>query len=138
MNIFAAFILGVLIGWISEWILDWFYWRGRINKVAGENSDLKERILSLEKELKNGPDTSVTTPLTKRSGRDNFQAINGIGPVFAKRLDEAGIHTFEELSQLTPMKMEKILGKLFKRFFSEDNSIIEQAAEFAKLKKKNG
>ena len=138
MNIIAIFVLGLLIGWIVEWILDWFYWRGRVQKAADENAELKERIVSLEKVLSSKPDTSITTPLTNRRGQDNLQAINGIGPVFAKRLNEAGVHTFEQLSQLSSKDMERILGTLFKRFFSEENTIIEEAKEFAKQKARNG
>jgi len=137
MKTIAIFVLGVLIGWICEWILDWFFWRGRINKAAGENIELRERIITLEEALSKKPEPSMTTPLTNRSGGDNLQAINGIGPVFAKRLNEAGIHTFEQLSRVTPNEMEKILGKLFKRFFSEENTIIEQAKEYAKQKAQN-
>jgi predicted flap endonuclease-1-like 5' DNA nuclease len=138
MNIIATFILGLLTGWIIEWILDWFHWRGRINKAAGENAELKDRIISLEEEVNKRPDLSITTPLTKRSGQDNLQAINGIGPVFSKRLNEAGIHTFQQLSQLTSKEMEKILGTLYKRFFSAENTIIAQAKEFAQQKAKRG
>jgi len=138
MNTIAIFVLGVLIGWIVEWILDWFYWRGRVQKAMDENIELKERIISLEEALSRKPDTSITTPLTNRRGEDNLQAINGIGLVFAKRLNEAGVHTFEQLSQLTSKDMERILGTLFKRFFSEENTIIDQAREFAKQKAKNG
>ena len=138
MNIITVFVLGVLFGWIVEWILDWFYWRGRINSAVSENAELKERIISLEEEINKRPDPSITTPLTNRSGKDNLQAIHGIGPAFSKRLNEAGIHTFEQLSQLTSKEMEKILGTLFKRFFSEDNTIIAQAKEFAKQKAKRG
>jgi len=138
MNIIAIFVLGLLIGWIVEWILDWFYWRGRVQKAANENTELRERIISLEKALSSKPDTSITTPLTNRRGQDNLQAIDGIGPAFTKRLNEAGVHTFEQLSQLTAKDMERILGTLFKRFFSEENTIIEQAKEFAKQKAGNG
>jgi predicted flap endonuclease-1-like 5' DNA nuclease len=138
MNIIAIFILGMLIGWIAEWILDWFYWRGRIHKAASENDELKERIISLEEELNKRPDQFITTPLINRSGRDNLQAIHGIGPAFSKRLNDAGINTFEQLSQLTPAGMEKILGTLFKRFYSQENTIIEQAKEFAEQKAKSG
>jgi hypothetical protein len=56
MNIIATFILGLLTGWIIEWILDWFHWRGRINKAAGENAELKDRIISLEEEVNKRPD----------------------------------------------------------------------------------
>jgi hypothetical protein len=34
--------------------------------------------------------------------------------------------------------MEKILGTLFKRFYSQENTIIEQAKEFAEQKAKSG
>jgi predicted flap endonuclease-1-like 5' DNA nuclease len=136
MNIIAIFVLGLLIGWIIEWILDWFYWRGHIRKLANENTSLKEQITTLEEKLKK--QSVISTPVTQR-GSDDFQAIKGIGPVFSKRLKEAGIHTFEQLSKTTPKEMEKILGTLFKRFFSEDNTIIAQAKEYAERKaKKNG
>ena len=138
MNSIAIFILGILVGWIIEWIIDWFYWRGRVQKAANENTELQRRIISLEEALNTNPGTSITTPLTNRRGQDNLQAINGIGPVFAQRLNEAGIRTFEQLSKLTPKKMEKILGTLFKRFFSENNTIIAQANEFAEQKAKRG
>jgi len=137
MNTIAYFVLGVLTGWLVEWILDWFFWRGRIQKAANENAELRERIQSLEEAPNRKPDPSVITPLTNKSGRDNLQAIKGIGPVFSKRLNEAGVTTFEQLSNLTTRDMERILGTLFKRFFSEDNTIIAQAREFAKQKAKS-
>jgi predicted flap endonuclease-1-like 5' DNA nuclease len=134
MKNIAYFVLGVLAGWLVKWILDWFYWRGRIQKVAEENAELMELIPALEDEPNRRPEPSVITPFTKGSGRDNLQVINGIGPVFSKRLNEAGVTTFEQLSNLTTKDMEKILGRLFKRFFSEDNTIIAQAREFAEQK----
>jgi len=134
MNILAMFVLGLLIGWLAEWVIDWYYWRGRIYSIATENADLKERVTSLEAEKNQRSQSDGTTLLTDREGKDNFQAIKGIGPVFSKRLRDAGIHTFEQLSQLTSREMEEILGTLFKRFFSKENSILAQAREFAKQK----
>jgi len=136
MNIFAIFVLGLLIGWLVEWIIDWFYWRGRVHSIANENANLKERIISLEDAINKRPPSAEISHLTDQEGNDNLQAIKGIGPVFSRRLKEAGVYTFEQLSQLTPKKMEEILGTLFKRFFSEDNTIIAQAREFADQKRK--
>jgi predicted flap endonuclease-1-like 5' DNA nuclease len=136
MNIIAIFVLGILIGWLIEWVMDWFYWRGRINSIASENTKLRERILSLEEEINKRPEPASLTPLTDRDGNDNLQLIKGIGPAFSKRLKEAGIHTFEQLSHLTPKEMEEILGTLFKRFFSKENTIIAQAKGFAEQKRK--
>ncbi|MFT3895277.1 MAG: hypothetical protein QM730_26940 [Anaerolineales bacterium] len=143
MNLLAALVLGLLIGWIIEWVIDWFYWRGRIANAASENTSLKERITALEEEARNRPiavaakGKTQSTLLTDKDGNDNFQAIKGIGPAFSKRLHDAGIHTFEQLSQLTPEQMEEILGPLFKRFFAKENSILAHARELADLKAKN-
>jgi predicted flap endonuclease-1-like 5' DNA nuclease len=41
---------------------------------------------------------------------DDLVDINGIGPVFAKRLNEAGITTFAQLAALTPEKAREITG----------------------------
>jgi predicted flap endonuclease-1-like 5' DNA nuclease len=132
MNVAAMFVLGLLLGWLVEWALDWYYWRGRISRVVSENTGLKERIAALEAK-KNPPLRSAKNiPLTDADGNDNFQAIKGVGPVFAKRLKEAGILTFEQLSRLKSGQLEEILGTLYKRFFSRQETILAQAREFAK------
>jgi predicted flap endonuclease-1-like 5' DNA nuclease len=138
MNLLAALVLGLLIGWVIEWVIDWFYWRGRIVNAAREHASLRERITVLEEENRKRPvftgAKTKSTFLTDKDGNDNFQAIKGIGPAFSKRLHEAGIQTFEQLSQLTPQQMEEILGLLFKRFFAKENSILAHARELAEIK----
>ena len=138
MNVFAMFVLGLLIGWLAEWAVDWVYWRDRIRRVASENTTLKDRITSLEARK---PATRLLSakniPLTDADGNDNLQAIKGIGPVFAKRLKEAGIVTFDQLSRLRSKQLEEILGGLYKRFFSKQETILAQAKEFAKQKTQN-
>jgi len=134
MNVVAMFVLGLLIGWLAEWAVDWVYWRGRIQSITSENTNLREHITSLEAK-KNQPIRSAkNVPLTDKDGNDNFQAIKGIGPVFAKRLKEAGVTTFKQLSKLKSKQLEKILGTLYKRFFSRQETILAQAKEFAKRK----
>ena len=136
MNVIAMFVLGLLIGWLAEWVIDWYYWRGRMYSIAGENANLKERVTSLEAQRIQRPGSAKGMLITDKDGNDNFQAIKGIGPAFSKRLKEAGITTFEQLSQLTVEEMEEILGPLFKRFFSKENSIRTQAKELAEQKAK--
>jgi len=131
MNVMAMFVLGLLIGWLAEWVIDWYYWRSRIYNIARENTTLKERLTSLEAERSQRSASAKGIALADKEGRDNFQAIKGIGPVFSKRLHEAGIHTFEQLAQLTPRQLEEILGDLYKRFFSKQETILAQAKEFA-------
>jgi predicted flap endonuclease-1-like 5' DNA nuclease len=161
MNIIAIFVLGLLIGWVVEWVIDWFYWRGRIQTLAeenarlqkeqpgfddeekttlirehkkldDENSGLKIRLAELEDEINRIKAAALVGHLLNKDGTHNFQAIKGIGPAFAKRLNDSGIKTFEQLAQQTPQDMERILGTLYKRFFSKKNTVIEQAGEFAK------
>jgi predicted flap endonuclease-1-like 5' DNA nuclease len=132
MNGMVMLVLGLLIGWLAEWVIDWYYWRGRIVRLANENTTLREHVKALETERSQRLESSKGVALTDREGRDNFQAIKGIGPVFSRRLHEAGIHTFEQLSQLTPQQLEEILGDLYRRFFSKQEAILAQAREFAK------
>jgi len=137
MNIIAIFILGLLIGWVIEWIMDWFYWRKRIRHLAEENVDLKGRIILLESKKNKRTQLSKTRPFGK-SGKDNLKAIRGIGPVIEKRLNQAGVYTFEELAALDPEELEEILGELIKRFFPGEDKMIAQAKEFAQQKAQNG
>ena len=132
MNIIAVFVLGLFLGWLAEWALDWYYWRGHIRRLTEGNAGLREQIASLEA-VKNPPRLSAkNVPLTNKDGSHNFQAIKGVGPVFAKRLKDAGVATFEQLSRLRANQLEEILGTLYKRFFSKQETILAQAREFAK------
>jgi predicted flap endonuclease-1-like 5' DNA nuclease len=137
MNVVAMFVLGFLIGWLAEWAIDWVYWRGRIQSITGENTNLKERISSLEAKKNPRVRSAKNVPLTDKDGNDNFQAIKGIGPVFAKRLKESGVTTFKQLSKLKSRQLEQILGTLYKRFFSKQEAILAQAKEFAKQRAQN-
>ena len=135
MNVMAMLVLGLFLGWLVEWALDWFYWRGQIRQIAGENKGLKERIAALEARKTPIPLSAKNIPITDAAGNDNFQAIKGIGPIFAKRLKAAGVVTFEELSKLKSRQLEEILGTLYKRFYSKQETILAQAREFARLRK---
>ena len=135
MNVVAMFVLGILIGWLAEWTIDWVYWRGRIRSIASENTTLREQITALEAKKSQKLFSAKNVPLMDADGHDNFQAIKGIGPVFAKRLKEAGVTTFDQLSKLKSKQLEEILGSLYKRFFSKQETILAQAKEFAKQTK---
>lgn len=132
MNVVAMFVLGLLFGWLAEWAIDWYYWRRHIRKIANENMGLKERIASLEARATPIPLSPKKVPLINAEGNHNFQAIKGVGPVFAKRLKDAGILTFEQLANLKTKQLEEILGALYKRFFSKQETILAQARKFAK------
>ena len=138
MGVIASIVLGLLLGWLVEWVIDWIYWRGRIRPIVEENrrlsnnnADLKERLASIETKVNRKSQLAKTRPTSDRAGKDNLQAIRGVGPVISRRLNEAGIYTFEELSRLSPDELQEIMGPLSKRFFPKQESILTQAKDFA-------
>jgi predicted flap endonuclease-1-like 5' DNA nuclease len=132
LTVISIFVLGLLLGWLAEWAMDWVYWRGRMDRVAEENKNLKEQITSLKKKKDPTRLSPKNIPITDADGNDNLQAIKGVGPVFAKRLKDAGVVTFAQLSRLKTKQLEEILGTLYKRFFSKQETILAQAKEFAR------
>lgn len=120
MNIAIALVLGLLIGWLVEWVIDWFYWR--------RPRDAKQ-------------ETPAATPVKTQKIRyssppadaDDLKKIKGIGPVIAKRLNQAGIYKYEQLANLTLDEFEEALGDLLQRFINE-RAILRHARELAEQK----
>ncbi len=44
----------------------------------------------------------------EEQARDDLKAINGIGPAYEQRLNDAGIFTFSDLAQQTPEQLRRI------------------------------
>ncbi len=124
MSTGVALVLGILIGWLIEWVIDWFYWRRARPEPVYKTADISA-ITSTQKTVR-----SKTPP----ANPDNLTLIKGIGPVIAKRLNQAGIYTFEQLADLTLDEFEEALGNLLERFINE-RSILRQARELANKKK---
>jgi large subunit ribosomal protein L21 len=124
MNIAIALVLGLLIGWLIEWVIDWFYWRRPRPEPAPKTAPLSA-IAAPQK-----TERSRTPP----ANPDDLIAIKGIGPVISKRLNQAGIYTYEQLADLTLDEFEESLGDLLQRFINE-RSILRQARELADKKK---
>ncbi len=123
MSTAAALVLGLLIGWLIEWVIDWFYWRRIHSEPAQKTADISATT-SAQKTVKS------KRPL---GSPDNLTVIKGIGPVIAKRLNQAGIYTYEQLADLTLDEFEEALGNLLERFINE-RSILRQARELADKK----
>lgn len=64
---------------------------------------------------------------------DDLKKIKGIGPVIAKRLNQAGIYTFAQLADLTLDELEEALGNMLQRFINE-RAILRHARELADAK----
>ena len=86
MHPLVLFVSGLLIGWLVEWGIDWFFWRRRYGA-------LEEEIIELRAQLK-----------------DDLKTIKGIGPVIAARLNNIGVHSFEDLAKLSPDQLRAVVG----------------------------
>jgi large subunit ribosomal protein L21 len=128
MNLFFAFVLGVLVGWLVEWLIDFFYWRRRHSekeaKIRSQNIILSDRAAA--------PVVQSPKPVAPAapSPQDNLQIIKGIGPVIERKLNEAGVFTFAELGRLTAEDLRNILGKTIQRLADEDD-LLRQARDLA-------
>jgi predicted flap endonuclease-1-like 5' DNA nuclease len=127
MNPVFAFVLGLLIGWLIEWLIDYFYWRRR----HGEG-EVSPRIESTNvRRTLSTAETETSPPV--RVTPDDLKVIRGIGPVIERKLNEAGVYTFEQLGNLTPSGLRRILGNTIERL-SDEESLLRQARDLARQK----
>jgi large subunit ribosomal protein L21 len=127
MNPVFTFILGLLIGWLVEWVIDFFYWRRRYaekDKVHVSQAASARRTPSLETQP-----AKIASPINP----DDLKVIKGIGPVIERKLNEAGIYTFEQLGNLTVAQLRRIVGASIERL-SDEESLLQQARDLARRK----
>lgn len=140
MKTFKVFIFGLLYGWFAKIAFDRIYRDNEIEDIRNENASLREYIRSLETKLQpKSPEsksikrtTGRAEPIPTGSEKDDLKVIQGIGPAIEKKLDNAGIHTFAALAQLTVEELENILGNT-RRLVKEGN-LIAQAEKLARQK----
>lgn len=112
MLFWLGLVAGLIIGWVVEWIIDWRFWRRPFYATVEEENRWRSELASAQREL-----TQLRTQLTTQANptssaapaRDQLEEIQGIGPVFANKLNAAGIFTFAQLSQLTPERVQAII-----------------------------
>jgi large subunit ribosomal protein L21 len=124
MNPVFMFILGLLVGWLIEWLIDWFYWRRRYAELASRHAEPPVRAAAV------APLPVAAPAVEHKIARDDLQVIKGIGPVIERKLNEAGIYTFEQLGNLTPADLRRILGNAIERL-SDEESLLQQARDLA-------
>jgi large subunit ribosomal protein L21 len=71
-------------------------------------------------------------PVQSTRQNDDLKAIKGIGPAIEKKLNNAGIYTFEALAGLSTQELENILGTT--RRLVQEGDLIEQAKQLARQK----
>ncbi|MEZ4662630.1 MAG: helix-hairpin-helix domain-containing protein [Caldilineaceae bacterium] len=62
---------------------------------------------------------------------DNLEAINGIGPVYANRLQNAGIQSFAQLAECSPEQIREIIGTMRSGHMIEPEKWIAEAGQLA-------
>ena len=95
MNTLFTFILGLLVGWLIEWLIDYFYWRRRY----AEKEVVHARQTTSESRV--APVSTVESRPAVKAAPDDLKIVKGIGPVIERKLNDAGIYTFEQLGNLT-------------------------------------
>jgi predicted flap endonuclease-1-like 5' DNA nuclease len=91
----------------------------KLEKCNSTNMDLLQEIERLKGELSQTSDAyaSCKTELAGLRGvvpdsdvRDDLEVIIGIGPVFERKLYDAKVYTFKQLSEMTPEAVTKIIA----------------------------
>jgi predicted flap endonuclease-1-like 5' DNA nuclease len=124
MNTLFTFILGLLTGWLIEWLIDLFYWRRRY-------AEKEVTYVAQPASASRASSVVEVEPPAVKAAPDDLKVIKGIGPVIERKLNEAGIYTFEQLGNLTTADLRRILGNVIQRLADED-SLLQQARDLAR------
>lgn len=143
MKAFKVFIFGLLYGWFIKVAFDRIYRENEMEDIRNENASLREYIRTLESQLQpkpvesksvkraaSGPEPVPSKPVRPANTRDDLKVIKGIGPAIEKKLNQAGIHSFEALARLSNEELENILGTT--RRLVQEGNLISQAKKLAK------
>lgn len=143
MRVLKVFFLGLAFGWFLRWILDVIFFQEDLRALSRENALLKRRVQSLEtpRPLQNQsraaalPVEEIPSLPAKAAGpavphQDDLKMIKGVGPQIEKKLNNAGVYTFDQMSRLTTAELQSILG-LTKRIVQNADNLLTQAKKFA-------
>jgi predicted flap endonuclease-1-like 5' DNA nuclease len=128
MLFWLGLVAGAIIGWVIEWVIDWRFWRRGLDVTTDEESRLRKELEVARLEISNLQNRLQQSPLTPE--RDRLQDIDGIGPVFAQKLNEAGITTFVALGESSVARLTEIIKPQEWQSLDFD-SWIRQARAFA-------
>ncbi|MDQ3003959.1 MAG: hypothetical protein M3R47_01035 [Chloroflexota bacterium] len=131
MKAIKVFVLGLLCGWLYKWIIDRVYTDVQIQDIAIEDPLPMQYSELLEIKEQAMPVNKAIRPKTKK---EILEVLKGIGPASVKRLNKAGVFTFEDLALLRPEALRNILGNVLKRAAITENQVIAEAQKFAQQK----
>jgi predicted flap endonuclease-1-like 5' DNA nuclease len=108
MSLLTIFISGVIVGWAAEWQL-------HRRRKGRDNEQLECQLTKTQAQLNSlRAQQEERDAMSNRSrdatSRDRLEQIKGIGPVFARRLNEEGIFTFADLATLSPERVREMVS----------------------------
>src|SRR5688572_16128363 len=131
MKAIKVFFLGLLCGWLYKWIIDKVYTDVQIQNITIEDPlpmEYSELPAAKEQEMQ------VNKALPPKTKTEILEVLKGIGPASVKRLNKAGVFTFDDLALLKPEELRAILGNVLKRAAISENQVITEAKKFAEQK----
>ena len=140
MKVVKIFVLGFLLGLIYKWLTNRSITDIEIQTISMEDLlhiDSPEREYSKLLETKEQLMTEVK-PVRPKTKKEILEVLKGIGPASVRRLNQAGVHTFDELSQLEPQALRNILGNVLKRAGITESQVIAEARKYAQQKTEQG
>lgn len=124
MVFIVPFAAGVVVGYVLKWGLDRSqqgHTMGWLNReLVGHSAVPAEAMAALDAPA--GP-----------TEQDRLERIHGIGKVYSRRLNEAGIWTFADLAQMDPEAIRSIVESEGTEHMINPEDWIAQAREFAGL-----
>jgi len=108
-------VIGLVIGLLINWVLEPLFKR-RAHSAAQVNAELQPRSEALESasagEGWRAGQASTPGKITKViiRDRDDLERIDGIGPVFASRLNEGGIFTYKQLTSTPAARIQQLVA----------------------------
>lgn len=122
-SIFSKLMMGLMLGMAIGWVLLRYrrqevengQWERKSTTSDGE-IEITEAVLAEEEaeeenseQASKAQPSSSEAPVAKKTSSDKLEAIKGIGPVFARRLNAAGINTYQQLVDTPPEKIRAIV-----------------------------
>jgi predicted flap endonuclease-1-like 5' DNA nuclease len=123
------FFIGAVVGWVAEWLVDFFFWRRKYTSVAQAEAQVRDELAAAQEELE-----VLRAQLTVQEGRispaaqaaavaaaadrstevmagavDDLTMIEGIGPRTVELLNEHDIYTFAQLADTDVEDLRAIL-----------------------------
>jgi predicted flap endonuclease-1-like 5' DNA nuclease len=92
-----------------------------VARIAAEMNALKSKPNRPTPAATPGATTTVRAlQPVNAAGEDNLEIILGVGPIYAKRLREAGITTYQQLAEASYEVLEKVTRGNLERVIKED------------------